>query len=433
MGMLEITYYPDKGLWKELLKRPTLDTPDIDRLVEPILERVRQQGDAALIEYTLRFDKVSIPSLLVSTEEIEASDSLVDDILKKALLRASAHIEMFHRQQLMEPIAVKTAPGVTCWQKSVPIEKVGIYIPGGSAPLFSTVLMLVIPARLAGCREIVLCSPPGINGHIHPAILYAAKLTGVTSVFRVGGAQAIAAMAFGTETIPAVYKIFGPGNQYVTAAKQLVTLTGTAIDMPAGPSELAIIADDTANAAFVASDLLSQAEHGPDSQVILFTDSESLAARVSLEVRNQLENLPRKQIAEQAVSNSRIFILGNLNEAIDMSNAYAPEHLIVASDQANELVPFIANAGSVFIGHFAPESAGDYASGTNHTLPTNGYARVTGGVNLDSFMKKITFQEISRKGLEILSPTIQTMATHEELEAHRRSVAIRLGQDQTSK
>jgi len=433
MGMLEITYYPDKVLWKELLKRPTLDTPDIDRLVEPILELVRQQGDAALIEYTLRFDKVSIPSLLVSTEEIEASDSLVDDILKKALLRASAHIEMFHRQQLMEPIAVKTAPGVTCWQKSVPIEKVGIYIPGGSAPLFSTVLMLVIPARLAGCREIVLCSPPGINGHIHPAILYAAKLTGVTSVFRVGGAQAIAAMAFGTETIPAVYKIFGPGNQYVTAAKQLVTLTGTAIDMPAGPSELAIIADDTANAAFVASDLLSQAEHGPDSQVILFTDSESLAARVSLEVRNQLENLPRKHIAEQAISNSRIFILGNLNEAIDMSNAYAPEHLIVASDQAHELVPFIANAGSVFIGHFAPESAGDYASGTNHTLPTNGYARVTGGVNLDSFMKKITFQEISRKGLEILSPTIQTMATHEELEAHRRSVAIRLGQDQTSK
>jgi histidinol dehydrogenase len=350
----------------------------------------------------------------------------VDNNLKKAIALASHHIEIFHRSQLVSPAKVETAPGVVCWQKPVAIEKVGLYIPGGSAPLFSTVLMLAIPARIAGCKNIVLCSPPGKDGRIHPAVLYAARLTGVTEVFRIGGAQAIAAMAFGTESVPKVYKIFGPGNQYVTAAKKIVAQGETAIDMPAGPSELAVIADDTATPSFVASDLLSQAEHGPDSQVLLFTLNEDMALRVQNEVVSQLETLPRRDIAARSLENSRIIILKDMSEIIGMVNDYAPEHLIIATDDAENVAEAIINAGSVFIGHYTPESAGDYASGTNHTLPTNGYAKAYNGVNLDDFVKKITFQHITRQGLEYLGDTITTMAESEELQAHSNAITTRL-------
>lgn len=366
---MQIIRYPDKSTWQELLKRPALSGQDMNAIVMPVMENVRKNGDRALYEYTEKFDHVALSSLRVSQEEFLEAASRVDNDLKKAIALASHHIEIFHRSQQTNPEKIETAPGVTCWQKPVAIERVGLYIPGGSAPLFSTVLMLAIPARIAGCKDIVLCSPPGKDGRIHPAVLYAARLTGVSVVFKIGGAQAIAAMAFGTESVPRVFKIFGPGNQFVTAAKKIVAQGDTAIDMPAGPSELAVIADETAKPAFVASDLLSQAEHGADSQVILFTLSEDMASRVQSEVGRQLQNLPRRDIAARSLENSRIIILKDIPEITDMVNDYAPEHLIIAMDNAEAAADNIINAGSVFIGHYTPESAGDYASGTNHTLP----------------------------------------------------------------
>ncbi len=423
---MQIIRYPDKSTWQELLKRPAVSGQDMNAIVMPVLENVRQNGDRALYEYTEKFDHVTLSSLRVPQEEFLEAAGRVDNELKKAIALASHHIEIFHRSQQTIPEKIETAPGVTCWQKPVAIEKVGLYIPGGSAPLFSTVLMLAIPARIAGCKDIVLCSPPGKDGKIHPAVLYAARLTGVSEVFRIGGAQAIAAMAYGTESVPRVYKIFGPGNQFVTAAKKIVAQGDTAIDMPAGPSELAVIADDTAIPAFVASDLLSQAEHGADSQVLLFTTSEDIASRVQAEVTRQLEKLPRRDIAALSLEHSRIFILKDMVEIAGMVNDYAPEHLIIATDNAEDIADGIINAGSVFIGHYTPESAGDYASGTNHTLPTNGYARAYNGVNLDNFVKKITFQHITRQGLEYLGHTIMKMAESEELQAHSNAVNIRL-------
>ncbi len=423
---MQIIRYPDKSTWQDILKRPALSGQDMNTIVMPVIENVRQNGDRALYEYTEKFDHVVLSSLRVSPQEFTDASGKVDNDLKKAIAVASHHIEIFHRSQLTRSEKIETAPGVTCWQKPVAIEKVGLYIPGGSAPLFSTVLMLAIPARIAGCKEIILCSPPGRDGKIHPAVLYAARLSGVSEVFKIGGAQAIAAMAFGTESVPGVYKIFGPGNQYVTAAKKIVAQGDTAIDMPAGPSELAVIADDTAIPAFVASDLLSQAEHGADSQVLLFTLSENMASRVQAEVDLQLKSLPRKEIAMRSLEHSRIILLKDIAEIIDMVNDYAPEHLIIAMDDAENTAERIINAGSVFIGHFSPESAGDYASGTNHTLPTNGYARAYNGVNLDNFVKKITFQHITRQGLEYLGPTIMKMAESEELQAHSNAVKTRL-------
>jgi histidinol dehydrogenase len=423
---MQIIRYPYKSTWQDLLKRPALSGQDMNAIVMPVLENVRQNGDRALYEYTEKFDHVTLSSLRVPKEEFLEAAGMVDNELKKAIALASHHIEIFHRSQQIIPEKIETAPGVRCWQKPVAIEKVGLYIPGGSAPLFSTVLMLAIPARIAGCKDIVLCSPPGKDGKIHPAVLYAARLTGVSEVFRIGGAQAIAAMAYGTESVPRVYKIFGPGNQFVTAAKKIVAQGDTAIDMPAGPSELAVIADDTAIPAFIASDLLSQAEHGADSQVLLFTTSEDIASRVQAEVTRQLEKLPRRDIATLSLEHSRIFILKDMVEIAGMVNDYAPEHLIIATDNAEEIANDIINAGSVFIGHYTPESAGDYASGTNHTLPTNGYARAYNGVNLDNFVKKITFQHITRQGLEYLGHTIMKMAESEELQAHSNAVNIRL-------
>jgi histidinol dehydrogenase len=423
---MNIIKYPDKNRWTELLSRPVMKHADIDSLVMPVIEDVRLRGDKALYEYTSRFDKAEVTSLEISAEEFAEAEILITSWLKNALSVAMANIERFHEAQHLQKQVITTMDGVECWQKAVAIQKVGLYIPGGSAPLFSTVLMLAIPARLAGCSEIVLCTPPSHTGKVHPAILYAAKITGVTRVFRVGGAQAIAAMAYGTETIPAVHKIFGPGNQYVTAAKQIVSRNNVAIDMPAGPSELAVIADESAKPAFVAADLLSQAEHGTDSQVLLFTISENIANQTLAEIEMQVEQLPRKEIARGALKNSRVIVLRQMTEVLEMVNEYAPEHLILATKDAIALAEQVINAGSVFIGHFATESAGDYASGTNHTLPTNGYARMYSGVNLDSFVKKITFQNISRQGLENIGPSIMTMAENEELMAHRNAVYLRL-------
>jgi len=399
---------------------------DMDMVVGSILQAVQTSRDSALFEYTEKFDKVRLKDLRVSAKEFREADNKVEPGLKEAMATAYRQIETFHRSQLFKTEKIVTSPGVTCWQKAVPIQKVGLYIPGGTAPLFSTVLMLAIPARLAGCEEIILCTPPGNDGKINPAVLYAAGITGVTAVFKIGGAQAIAAMAYGTESVPPVYKIFGPGNQYVTTAKQLVSRHNVAIDMPAGPSELAVVADDTAHAAFVASDLLSQAEHGTDSQVILFTTSERMAGAVQREVGRQLERIPRKKIASASLENSRIFLLKDMDAVIGMVNEYAPEHLIIAAGEAESLAERIINAGSVFIGSYTPESAGDYASGTNHTLPTNGYAKAYNGVNMDDFVKKITFQQITREGLEKLGPTIMKMAVAEELQAHSNAISIRL-------
>jgi histidinol dehydrogenase len=423
---MNIIRYPAKNAWLELLKRPVLDNLAVDTLVLPILEDVRKHGDKALYAYTRKFDKVELAGLQVTKEELAEADELVDDELKKAIGIAVKNIEAFHKMQQIKPEHIRTAVGVECWQKAVAIQKVGLYIPGGTAPLFSTVLMLALPARIAGCSEVVLCSPPGANGKINPAVLYAARVTGVTLVFKIGGAQAIAAMAYGTASVPKVYKIFGPGNQYVTAAKQLVSRGDVAIDMPAGPSELAVIADDTANPAFVASDLLSQAEHGIDSQVLLFTISEQLAVNVLVELESQIKWLSRKNIASGSLAHSKIIVLKNMDELLEMVNQYAPEHLIIATNNANELGERVINAGSVFLGHYTPESAGDYASGTNHTLPTNGYAKAYNGVNLDDFVKKITFQQITREGLENIGQTIMKMAETEALTAHSNAVSIRI-------
>ncbi len=419
--------YPQAAEWPQLLARPVMDLRDIEERVAPILRQVRQRGDDALRDFTLQFDKVQLDDLRVSPAERAEAETLVSPELKAAIGLAKSNIETFHRVQLGQPEPITTQPGVTCWRKSVGIEKVGLYIPGGSAPLFSTVLMLGVPARLAGSRQVVLCTPANRAGKVHPAILYAAAQVGITDIFKVGGAQAIAAMAYGTESIPRADKLFGPGNQYVTAAKQLVNKEGLAIDMPAGPSEVAVYADDSSNPVFVAADLLSQAEHGPDSQVILVSTSEAAISRAVEEVLRQLEALPRKEIARQALSHSKAFLVGHEDEAMQLLNAYAAEHLILAVDHAAALAERVTNAGSVFLGHYTPEAAGDYASGTNHTLPTNGFARAYSGVSVDSFVKKITFQLITPEGIRNIGPAVETMAAAEELHAHKNAVTVRLG------
>lgn len=417
---------PHRDDWPQLCERPQLQLGFLESSVNNILARVKQSGDYALKELTGKFDNVDLKELTVTPDEIHYAAALVKPALKAAIETAASNIKKFHQAQLPPVIKVETMPGVTCWRKSVPIEKVGIYIPGGTAPLFSTVLMLAIPATLAGCNNIVLVTPPDKQGQIHPAILYAAQLTAIKKIYKVGGAQAIAALAYGTETIPKVNKIFGPGNQYVTKAKQLVNQQGTAIDLPAGPSEVLIWADDSAVPEFVAADLLSQAEHGTDSQVMLVANNSLLAEKVFNEVDRQVTQLPRKEIAGLALQNSRALIFDNDDEALDFINSYAPEHLIINKGQADKLAEKIRNAGSVFIGNYTPEAAGDYASGTNHTLPTSGYAATYGGVSVESFLKHITFQEITEEGIRQVGPVVEAMAHAEELIAHKNAISIRL-------
>jgi histidinol dehydrogenase len=423
---MKIIKYPSKNDWAELLARPIFDTTQLNDVVCEVLGAIKDRGDDAVREYELKFDKVSFNDLLVSENEFTEAESLVSDELKEAIKLSRQNITAFHAAQNTDLPKIETVPGVTCWQKAVPIEKVGLYIPGGTAPLFSTVLMLALPAQIAGCKDIVLCSPPNKEGKINPAVLYAAKIAGVGKVFKIGGVQAIGAMAYGTESVPKVYKIFGPGNQFVVAAKQLVSLRDVAIDMPAGPSEVEVLADETANPAFVASDLLSQAEHGADSQAILITTSEKLATLVMEDVESQAALLPRKDIVEKALSHSKIILVKDMEEAIRATNEYAPEHLIISTKDYRKIAERITNAGSVFLGHLTPESAGDYASGTNHTLPTNGYAKAYSGVNLDSFRKKITFQEITPEGLQNIGPAVEIMAEAESLFAHRNAISLRL-------
>ncbi|NDV65860.1 histidinol dehydrogenase [Bacteroides sp. 224] len=423
---MEILKYPNPEEWAEILKRPALQTENLFGTVQSIIDQVRSEGDKAVLEYESQFDKVTLSSLTVSPEEIEEAENNVSIELKSAIYLAKRNIETFHASQRFEGKKVETMEGVTCWQKAVPIEKVGLYIPGGTAPLFSTVLMLAVPAKIAGCKEIVLCTPPNKEGKIHPAILFAAQLAGVSKIFKIGGVQAIASMAYGTESVPKVYKIFGPGNQYVTAAKQLVSLRDVAIDMPAGPSEVEVLADETANPVFVAADLLSQAEHGADSQAVLVTTSEKLLKEVMYEVERQLGYLPRRELAEKSLKNSKLILVRDMDEAIKLTNKYAPEHLIIETHDYSAVANEVVNAGSVFLGHLTPESAGDYASGTNHTLPTNGYAKAYSGVSLDSFIKKITFQEILPQGLSLIGPAIEVMAANEELDAHKNAVTVRL-------
>ena len=418
--------YPEKSQWQELLKRPVMNTESLFGTVQGIIDRVKAGGDEAVLQYEMQFDKVSLSALAVSSEEFDEAENLTDEELKAAIRLAAGNISAFHAAQRFVGKKVETQPGVTCWQKAVPIEKVGLYIPGGTAPLFSTVLMLAVPACIAGCREIVLCTPPGKDGKVHPAVLFAARVAGVQRVFKAGGVQAIAAMAYGTESIPKVYKIFGPGNQYVTAAKQLVSLRDVAIDMPAGPSEVEVLADATANPVFVAADLLSQAEHGVDSQAVLITTSKELQQAVKDEVERQLDLLPRKEIAARSLANSKLIVVKDMEEAVEMTNAYAPEHLIVETENYMAVAEQIVNAGSVFLGALTPESAGDYASGTNHTLPTNGYAKVYSGVSLDSFIRKMTFQEIKPEGLCKIGPAIEVMAANESLDGHKNAVSVRL-------
>lgn len=423
---MKIIEYPQHKDWKSLLSRPALDNSSLTETVTAVLDDIKSRGDAAVKEYELKFDKVQLDSLQVSEDEIAEAETLVADELKNAIRLAKGNIEKFHAAQEHELPRIETMPGVTCWQKAMPIEKVGLYIPGGTAPLFSTVLMLAVPARIAGCKEIVLCTPPAKNGKVHPAVLFAAKVAGVSKIFKIGGVQAIGSMAYGTESVPKVYKIFGPGNQYVTAAKQRVSLKDVAIDMPAGPSEVEVIADETANPAFVAADLLSQAEHGVDSQAVCITTSKTLAEKVLAEVDRQLQLLPRKEIAEKSVANSKIILVKDLEEVIDVTNEYAPEHLIISTSNYMQIAEKITNAGSIFLGHLTPESAGDYASGTNHTLPTNGYAKAYSGVNLDSFRKKITYQEITPSGLQLIGNAIEIMAENEQLFAHKNAVTLRM-------
>ena len=423
---MEVIKYPSKADWPSLVKRPALDVTTLFDTVRTVLNEVRSEGDTAVKRYEKKFDKVTLSGLLVSEEEIKEARELVSEDLKQAIRTAKANIEKFHASQRFTGQKVETSSGVTCWQKAVAIEKVGLYIPGGTAPLFSTVLMLAVPAHIAGCKEIVLCTPPNREGKVHPAILFAAETAGVSKIFKAGGIQAIAAMAYGTESVPKVYKIFGPGNQYVTAAKQLVSLKDVAIDMPAGPSEVEVIADGTANPDFIAADFLSQAEHGADSQAMLVTSAESIVSPVVDAIQQQLSELSRKDITAKALEHSRIIVLKDEQEVIAFTNMYAPEHLIIQTENYAHIAEQIENAGSVFMGPYTPESAGDYASGTNHTLPTNGYAKAYSGVNLDSFIKKITFQEITAEGIKNLGGTIQTMAGNEQLDAHRNAVTIRL-------
>lgn len=423
---MQLLVNPSPEKWKKSLARPGQKTKAINKIVKPILKKVQKNGDKALRKFAQEYDHVQLDSLLVSAEEIAAAKTLVSDDLKAAISVAKSNIERFHAAQASSELIDEVMPGVVCRRKSIPIHRVGLYIPGGTAPLFSTVLMLGVPAQLAGCKEVVLCTPPNREGKIHPAILFAADLVGITKIIKVGGAQAIAALTFGTDSVPQVDKIFGPGNQYVTAAKQLVTKYGVAIDMPAGPSEVLVYADDSAVPSFVAADLLSQAEHGVDSQVVLVTPSEKFARKVLKEIDEQLEQLPRKDIAYKALTNSTAVVIGEAEKALALINFYAPEHLIIAVENEEESVDAIYNAGSVFIGNYTPEAAGDYASGTNHTLPTYGYARNYSGVSLESFVKKITYQKISEEGLKNLGPVVEVMAENEMLHAHKNAVTIRL-------
>lgn len=425
-GTLDTILYPEREAWPRLMQRGITDTSVVRETVAAVLADVRRRGDQALLEYEERFDSVTLSSLRVSEAEMAEAESLVGEPLKEALAVAAANIRRFHEAQRMQPISVVTTGGVTCSQRAVPIQKVGLYVPGGTAPLFSTVLMLAIPAKIAGCRQIVLCTPPDRQGKIHPAILYAARMAGVTEIYKAGGSQAIAAMAYGTETVPRVYKIFGPGNRFVMEAKQQASVQNVAIDMPAGPSEVMIIADGEANPTFVAADFLSQAEHGADSQSILLTTNRTLAEKVADETERLLAALPRRDLIRRSLSHSRIIVLANEDEMMDFANEYAPEHLIINHKEADRLAERVENAGSVFLGAYACESAGDYASGTNHTLPTSGYAHAYSGVNLDSFMKKITFQTLSEEGIANLGPVIETLAENEELMAHKLAATVRI-------
>ena len=423
---MKIYKYPKESEWAELLRRPTKDATVLNDTVASVLREVRERGDSAVREFEEKFDKVSLQSLAVTEEEMNEAETLVSTELKKALELAHRNIHTFHASQKFEGKKCQVTDGVTCWQKSVPIERVGLYIPGGTAPLFSTVLMLATPARIAGCKEIVLCTPPNREGKVNPAILVAARIAGVNRIFKIGGVQAIGAMAYGTESVPKVYKIFGPGNQYVMCAKQQVSLHDVAIDMPAGPSEVEVLADNSSNPAFVASDLLSQAEHGIDSQVLLVTTSEAIIPKVQTEVESQLSVLPRKEIAAAALENSKIVLLRNDEEMMRLTNQYAPEHLIIETANYRDLSEQVVNAGSVFLGSLTPESAGDYASGTNHTLPTNGYAVAYNGVNLDSYCRKVTFQELTTEGLSSIGEAVVLMAAGEQLDAHKNAMALRL-------
>ncbi len=424
--MIKTIKYPVKEDWPEIIKRPVAKNTSLKKSVTKILEKVKSKGEKAVRKYTKEFDGVKLKNLLVSKKETDAAENLLTKELKEAIQLAKLNIEKFHQAQLEDVKVIETMPGIKCWRKSVGIEKVGIYIPGGSAPLFSTVLMLAIPAAIAGCKEIILCTPPSKDGSVHPAILYSAYLCGITKIFKTGGVQAIGALAYGTESVPKVFKIFGPGNQYVTCAKQLVQKDGVAIDMPAGPSEVLVIADETCVPEFVAADLLSQAEHGPDSQVILLTTSNVIVKKVQQSIKNQLKKLSRRDIAKKALANSKIILLETIDEAIELSNLYAPEHLILSCNQSDTLIEKIISAGSVFVGNYSPESVGDYASGTNHTLPTNGYAAMYSGVSVDSFVKKITYQQLSKEGLDKIGNTVMLMAAAEGLDAHKNAVAIRL-------
>ena len=423
---MQIYQYPGKEKWNEIVQRPFIDHTLLEKSVKKILEKVKEKGDKALRKYSKEFDGVKLKKFQVSEKELNEAEALLSSELKQAIQQAKQNIETFHAAQNEEIKKIETKPGVICWRKAVAIEKIGLYIPGGSAPLFSTVLMLGVPAQLAGCKEIVLCTPPAKAGRINPAILYAAKLCGINKIFKTGGAQAIAAMTYGTDSIPKVFKIFGPGNHYVTMAKQLIQQQGVGIDMPAGPSEVLVIADETAVPEFVAADLLSQAEHGLDSQVVLIIISELLAEKVIIAIEKQLEELPRKEIAKQVLQNSRLVIVKSIEEAVDLSNLYAPEHLIISCNDAKQVAEQIISAGSVFIGNYSPESAGDYASGTNHTLPTNGYAAMYSGVSLDSFVKKITYQQLSKEGLQNIGSIVMEMAKAEGLDGHKNAIAIRL-------
>lgn len=423
---MQIIKYPGRNEWAQLVERPHLDISQLNGVVSSVLDYIRQRGDEAVKHYEQKFDKVELSSLAVTETEMTEAEALVSDELKAAIALAHHNIKAFHESQKFVSQKIEPQPGVVCWQKSVAIQRVGLYIPGGTAPLFSTVLMLATPAKIAGCEEIVLCTPPNREGKVHPAILVAARIAGVSKIFKAGGVQAIGAMAYGTESIPKTYKIFGPGNQYVMAAKQQVSLHDVAIDMPAGPSEVCVIADETANAAFIAADLLSQAEHGIDSQVFLITTSEEMIDKVMVEVDKQLNELPRKEIAAKALENSKMVLVKDISEAIDLSNTYAPEHLIIQTDNYNEVAERIVNAGSVFLGKYACESAGDYASGTNHTLPTHGYATAYSGVNLDSYCRKITFQHLSAEGVSNIGPAVEAMAAAESLDAHKNAMTIRL-------
>lgn len=423
---MKVIEYPEREEWKNILTRPAMDVEKLRNTVSTVLNKIRTEGDAAVKEYELAFDKVLLNTLAVSKEEMQEAEMLVDEKLKSAIELAHENIACFHATQRFEGKQIEVQPGVTCWQKAVAIEKVGLYIPGGTAPLFSTVLMLATPAKIAGCKEIVLCTPPNKEGKVNPAILMAAKVAGVSKIFKAGGVQAIGAMAYGTESVPKVYKIFGPGNQYVVAAKQAVSLKDVAIDMPAGPSEVEVLADAKSNPVFVAADLLSQAEHGIDSQVLLLTTSKEIIPMVQDEVEKQLNLLPRKEIAAKSLENSKIVLLRDEKEMMEMSNEYAPEHLIISTENYMELADKVVNAGSVFLGRFSCESAGDYASGTNHTLPTNGYAKAYSGVSLDSFIRKITFQCLTEEGIRKIGPAVETMAANEQLDAHKNAMTVRL-------